>query len=148
MGAVKGKLMADHIPLNKYKLTVLGLPALTITKITGLEEELEVVDLPDRTKATGGTTKAVEFEIETPMHHLLEQAVWEAWYKEGQDPVSPTYKKVANLEHSSGTGKIVRSYSLVGMFVRKRKTPDLEMKNEGELATVTWSCCADEVTPI
>lgn len=147
--AAKGTIKPDHIPVNKYELLIAGVAGhFTILTISGIEEELETVELPDRTRVSGGNTKAVEFEVTTPAHHFIEQAAWELWYKEGQDPVFPTYKKVGTLLMLSISGATLRSYSLAGVFITKRGLPDLEMENEGEQAVITWGLSADDVFPV
>jgi hypothetical protein len=145
---LKGKIAADHIPMNKYKLLVIGLPGLTPTYISGLEEELDTVTLPDRTKASGGNTKPGEFTMRLPLHHLIEQAAMEAWFKESQDPVSPTYKKPATVIYESISGNIAKTYTLVGVFPQKRKTHDAEMSNEGEQSEVEWTMSFDDILPV
>jgi len=145
---MKGTIQQDHMPVNKYELIILGMPTIRFTEISGIEEELEVVDLPDRTKAPGGHTKPVEFTAKTMMHHLVEQAGLEIWFQESQDPVSPLYKKIGTLLHKSLTGRTLRSYTLTGVFPTKRALPDLAMENEGEAAQVEWTFSADDVLPI
>jgi len=145
---MKGAIQGDHIPVNKYQLLVLGMPPLTFTEVSGIEEELEVAELPDRTVASGGNTKAIEFTGKLPMHHLAEQAAMELWFSSAQDPVLPTYKLPATLVHQSITGNVLRTYSLLGLFPSKRALPDLEMANEGEMAAVEWTFRADDILPI
>lgn len=145
---MKGVLNSDHIPVNNYQLLILGMPPLTFTEISGIEEELEVAELPDRTVASGGNTKPVEFTGKIPMHHMAEQAAMELWFAQCQDPVLPGYKKPATLVHKSITGNVLRTYSMIGLFPTKRALPDLEMGNEGEMAGVTWSFRADDILPI
>lgn len=145
---MKGAIKPDHIPVNKYTLTVLGLPPLTPVEISGLEDELETAEMPDRTVATGGNRKASEFTMMIPQHHLTEQAAMELWFREGQDPVSPTYKKVATLIAKSLTGNVTVTRSLIGVFAKKRKDPDKEMKNEGEIALVEWTMSVDDILPV
>jgi hypothetical protein len=147
---MKGDIRPDHIPLNKYQLLVLGtaVPAFTFTEISGIEEELQTTELPDRTVASGGNTGPVEFTAKCPLHHLEEQAALELWFNEGKDPVSPLYKKAASLVHMSGTGQVLRTYSVVGVFCSKRALPDLSMANEGEMAANEWTFKADELYPI
>ena len=53
---MKGAIKPNHMAVNKYTLTVIGMPPLTPTEISGLEEELQTVELPDRTRASGGNT--------------------------------------------------------------------------------------------
>lgn len=143
---MKGSILPNHIPVNKYSLLVLGLPTqLTPITVSGLEEELETVDLPDRTKASGGNTKSQEFTIAIPAHHHLEVSAMESWFRQGQDPVSFLYKKAGNLTMKPigpGPGRVRQ---LAGMFVTKRKEADLELANEGEMAVIEYTISVDEV---
>ena len=145
---MKGTLDSDHIPLNKYSLRVLGLFELTPTEIGGMEDELETVELPDRTRASAGHRGPTEITMMLPAHHTVEQAAMELWFRESQDPVAPTYTKSATLIMQSLSGESDRSFTLVGMFPTKRATPDLEMANEGELASIEWTFSVDDVIPV
>lgn len=145
---MKGAIQPNHMSTNKYQLLVLGLPPLTPTEVSGIEDELETTTLPDRTVASGGNRGASEMEISLPMHHLVEQAAMEVWFKESQDPVLPSYKKVATLIHKSISGAVLKTYSLIAVFPKKRVLPDLEMQNEGELAVVKWTLSIDDILPV
>lgn len=142
---MKHVLLPDHIPTNKYVFTVAGLPPITFTSVGALEEEIDKIDLPDRTAASGGRTKPVEFDVKVPSHHAVEIAAMEAWYEEGQDPVSPTYKKVGTLAMISLTGAQQYVATLIGIWNYKRGTPELEMNSDGELTEITYSLCTDQV---
>ena len=147
---LKGLIKPDHIPVNKFDLIVVGIvvPRIRFVTISGLEEEIQSVDMPDRTTASGGNTTPVEFTGAVMAHHILEQAALEAWYKEGQDPVSPFYKKVGTLLLKSISGRIFRTFSMSGLWCQKRVTPELDMANEGEPALIEWTFKADEMYPI
>lgn len=148
MSTLKGRVKADHIPVNKFTLFVAGVPPIEFIQVSGIEEELQAVDLPDRTTASGGHTAPVEFTAMTMLHHTIEQVALELWFKEGQDPVSPLYKKVGTLLHKSLTGNILRTFTVTGLFISKRKLPDLDMANEGEAAMVEWTFKADNILPV
>jgi hypothetical protein len=145
---MKGAILPDHMPINKYQLLVLGLVPLTATEISGIEDELETTEMPDRTVASNGTRKATEFSIMMPMHHAIEQAAMELWFRESQDPIVPTHKKTVTLVHQSVSGALDKSFTLIGVFPKKRALPDLEMANEGEMATVEWTMSCDDIIPI
>lgn len=145
---MKSVIQPDHIPLNKFELIVVGLPPFTFTSLTGLEEELDKVNLPDRTVASGGRTQPVEFDVMLPTHHIAEQLAMEAWFQESQDPVLPTYKKPGTLIVSSISGNIVRSWSFPDLFPFKRTHPDMEMDNDGELSELQWALAASDILPI
>ena len=144
---MKGVIKPAHIGINNFTLQVTGLPDLTLISAGSLEEELQTTELPDRTVASGGNTLPVEFDIEIPSHHDVEVAAMEEWYKEAQDPVSPTYKRSAVLIQRNIEGTVKRTYTLEGLFPMKRATPDLELENEGEMSTITWTMKTDKVEP-
>jgi len=145
---MKGVIEEGHIPVNNWQLIILGGPLLTITEQSGIEDELETTELPDRTVVSGGNRKAIEFDITMPEHHTVEQVFMESWFKESQDPVSPTYKKIGTMISYDINGNVARTMSLIGAFPKKRVQSDREMANEGEMATVTWTISVDDVEPI
>lgn len=144
---MKQVLLPDHIPVNNFELIVVGAPPLKFITIDGLEEELDTVDLPDRTKASGGATKAIEFTATHPKHHTVEDAFLEAWFLEATLAL-PTYKKPGTLLIKSISSIQVRTFSVVGLFPSKRKTADLDMANEGELNVTEWTFMGDLVIPV
>jgi hypothetical protein len=144
---IKGLIKENHIPLNKFDLLVLGMPKITLISFDDIEEELEAVTLPDRTVRSGGQTKPVNFSGKLPMHHDVEIAAMELWYKQGQDPVQPGYKKAATMIFYRGDGG-VRTFSLLNLWISGRTIPGGDMKNEGEMAELTYKFQADEVTPV
>lgn len=142
---MKGVLNSDHIPVNNYSLRVPGMPVFTFVSISGVEEELEAVDLPDRTAASGGHTKTIEFTAALPLHHTREQQGMEGWYQDSQDPVAPDYKKNGTLVLTSISGMITVTFLLEGIFPCNKKTADLEMGNEGEMHNVEWKFKGDQI---
>jgi len=145
---LKGKIKPDHLPANKFKLIVEGVE-YTVLSISGLEETLQVVDLPDRTRASGGQTEPIEFTISIPAHHDVEVAAMELWYRQSKDPVAPTYKKLGVLIIESLSGGKRRSYSLIGLFPAGRTiAPDLEMANEGAMVELQWRMQCDHIEPL
>lgn len=144
---IKGVIQPDHVQTNKYDLRVIGLPPLVITAISGIEEELDTTDLPDRTKATGGRTKPVEFDITIPAHEIVTQKAFELWFEECKDPVTPTHKKIGTLTTFTQSNLPLVAFTLDAMMPIKRALPDLEMEGDGEMSEHVWSMSADEVFP-
>ena len=141
---MKGTVQSNHIPVNNYELQVQGLPAILFTTISGLEQETEAVDLPDRTKASGGNVKQFEIAATSFEHHIAETAALEAWRQEGKDPVSPNYKKTATLIKRGIEGTVDSTRVLTGIWIMKRKDADLDLANEGEPAMIEWTFSVDD----
>lgn len=140
---MKMVLLPDHIPVNNFDLIVIGgPPILQFITIDGFDWELDTVDLPDRTKATGGATKAIEFTGTHPKHHVVEDVFLQAWFTEAELGL-PTYKKAATLQNVSISGLNRRNWALIGMFPTKQKTADLDIGNEGEMNVTEWTFSAD-----
>lgn len=142
---MKGTVQPNHIPVNNYELIIIGLPKMLFTEISGLEQELETVDMPDRTVASGGNIKATEFTAKSFEHHLVETAAMELWRREAVDPVSPTYKKLATLVKRNIGGNVATTRTMIGIFISKRKDADLDLANEGEPAMIEWTFKVDKI---
>lgn len=145
---LKGTIQPGRIPRNKYTLSVVGLPPIDFIHVGGIDEEIEEQKLPDRTTASGGQKPTIEFAVRIPAHHDVAVAAMEAWYKEGQDPVSPTYKKAGTLTKPDIFGNVKRSYAITGAWCQKRSMNDIEFANEGEMDVLEYMIKADEITPI
>lgn len=127
--SLKNKIQADHAPVNKYELTALGLPKITFTKVSGMEQEVKKTNLPDMTAVSGGETDPFEITAELPIHHDAEVQAIEDWHDEGKDPVQATYKKPGTMEYKRASGATARAYSLIGMWPTKLKYPDTDMSD-------------------
>ena len=145
---MKGIIKPDHIPVNNFDLLVAGLIDLTAVEVSGIEDTLQTIDLPDRTRASGGNREATSFTVMIPAHHTAEFLAMEAWFKEGQDPILPTYKKPCTLVMKSLSGNIQRSFSLIGVFVQKRTLPDLDKSEDGEMASIEYEMSVDDIFPL
>lgn len=146
--SMKGTIQPDHMPLNKYQLVILPGVVLDFTTVAGLESELDTVQLPDRTVATGGRRKTVKFTARLPAHHTVQQVFMEEWFQEATDPVAPTYKRPCTLIMQSLSGTAFRAFTMPDVFPTKRKAPDFEMMNPGDMAEIEWSFEASDMLPI
>ena len=145
---MKGAVLPKHIPVNNYELIIVGLPPILFTQVSGLEDETESVNLPDRTRASGGNSGPIEFTALSFEHHTTELAALELWRRQGKDPVDPLYKKVGTLIKRNISGELVTTRSLFGLWITKRKDADLDLANEGEPAMIEWTLSADKVESI
>lgn len=143
-----GTLQTDHIALNKFKLIVVGLPEITFITVGGITDAVTESELPDGTVASGGKTAPVEITVTVPLHHLVEVLAMDNWKREAEDPIDKGYKKTGTLVMTSGSGDEFKSYTLSGLWIRERSTPDLDMANEGEMAVNTYVMRADRVLPV
>lgn len=146
--SLKGKIQQDHMPRNASTFRIPGLPALTIVNIGAIEETLEVITLPDRTKASGGQRPPIEFSIQIPAHHTEEVAAMESWYVEAQAPTTAGYKKQGVLALVSLTGTTRRAYQVRACFPGGRGIPEQSMENEGEMNVLTYPIHASEIKPL
>jgi len=144
---LKNQINPDHAADNKYELEVVTLPKITFIEVSGFEEETEMVDMPDRTKQSGGQSKPFEFTAKVPLHHTAEIAACDIWYEQGKDPVSPDYEKVGTMNYKTIGDNVAKTYTLLGMKCSKRKTPDVAMSNEGEVAANEYTFWVDEMLP-
>lgn len=142
-----GKMNTDHMSVNNYHIEVVGAFAFYAVTASGVEQEAVTIELPDRTVVAAGVKKATEFTISIPMHHQDEQLSMETWWKSCQDPVAPDYKKEIVIQHQAVGGETIRQYTLSGAFPTKRKLPDLDLSDDGELAVVEWTLSVDDVDP-
>lgn len=146
---VKGQILPDPIRTNKYRFDVpdIGIP-LTVVAVSGVERESEVIETPDGSVHPGGKTGPMEFEIAIPSHHRVQQAAMNAWFEEGQDPVTPTARKVATLQTMSGTELLVDSRFFLNCFPFKESDGDLDMGEAGTMKVKRWGMKAEDSWPI
>ena len=146
---MKGDIQSGHIGVNRFQLKVQPGPTTIIfTEITGMTSETPVVELPDRTQATGGEETVGEFTAMLPMHHDAERRFMDLWLQEGRDPVTPTYKRVGTMIFTNiENGKSV-SYELIGLFISNRVLPDVDMLNDGEMAKIEYTFKYDSIIPL
>lgn len=142
---MKAIIQSDHIPVSKYRFQPVGLPPILFTMVGAFEQEMDTIDLPDRTKASGGRAKPGDTDVKVPQHHVVEVAAMDGWYEEGKDPVTLTYKKPGTMSYISLSGIVVQTYTVLGCWLNKRATPDAELENEGDLAEMTYGMCWDDV---
>lgn len=143
---IKNVIPEFRIPVNKYAfLAQPGVGEITLVSIGGLEEELDAPELPDRTVRSGGRSKPLETDIVQPMHITLEVVLMETWF--GLCKLSlPGYLKIGTLIQFDETGLIPRkSWTLPNCWLKKRAHSDLELENDGDMSTITWTLQADEI---
>lgn len=144
---MKGLIQDNHISKNNFELQVVGLPTITFIEVSDIPEEIDVVTLPDRTQASGGTKQPGEFTAILPAHHDVQVAAMEAWYLEGQDPVAAGYKKSGVYIQKAISGDVVRTYAFSGLFVSARTIQTMNIENEGEMQAIEYTLRFDDILP-
>ena len=144
---MKGQIQDSHISKNNFELQVVGLPTITFIEVSDIPEEIDVVTLPDRTQASGGTKPPGEFTAMLPAHHDVEVAAMEAWFLEGQDPVSATYKKSGVYIQKTINGDTARTYAFSGLFASARTIQTMSIENEGEMQVLEYTLKYDDILP-
>jgi len=140
--SIQGIMQPDHAPINAYEFLILDLPKIVFTKVDGAEEEVETVDLPDRSQASGGNTKPVEFTAQQALHHKVEVAALEVWYNLGRGNVAEGYKKNGSMVYKTISGAVAKVIPMTEIFIKKRKYPDVDMENAGDAGMIVWTFSA------
>ena len=141
----KGAIQPNHIPVNKFRLDILGQPSILFVTISGLEDETEKIILPDRTVASLGNTPAKVFTATIFEHHTIELAFLRVWIQEGKHPVTKFYKKPGVLTKGNVAGKAISIRTMIGMWPFLEKDADLNLANKGDPAMVTFTFSYDKV---
>lgn len=142
--AIKGVLEGNRVQVNKFVLTIVPfeIPSPVFTRISGLEMELDTVDLPDRTTRSGGREKQLEFEVDQPMHHSVEVFFMEAWWMACANTL-PGYLKLGALRILNEYIGTSKQFTLFNLWLSKRSQSDLDLDNDGDMAIITWTMKAD-----
>lgn len=144
---IKNVIPEFRIPVNKFALMVQpAVGEITLVSIGGLEQELDAPELPDRTVRSGGRGKPVETDIVQPMHITTEVLLMEAWWTLCSGSL-PGYLKQGTLIQFDESGLIPRkSWLLPNSWLKKRVHSDLELENDGDMSTITWTLQADDIS--
>lgn len=141
----KGKVQANPIAQHSYQFLVVGMPPLVVTKVGSLEDEIETITLPDRTRHPGGEKPPTEIVITVPSHHTVEQLALELWWEECQHPISPNAKKTGTLVRYRGDGSIGRKFLCTGAFPMKHARGEGDMENADGYVAEDWTLSIDDV---
>jgi hypothetical protein len=116
-------------------------------EVSGIEQELETVELPDKTVVTSGRLGVTEFTIKMPAHESTAMAAMDAWWKLCYGTNTTLgYKKDATLTLLDTYGDSKSTWAISGLFPTKRSLPELNAASEGEMAMAEWTFKADDVS--
>jgi hypothetical protein len=142
--ALKGIIPKDIIAANKFTLAADN-DEILITAITGAEETIETVELPDKTSASAGRTEMSEVTIKIPAHVDESVNFMNIWFQACKDPVQPGAYKTCVVTAESSSGGTVRTYTYVGVFLKGRKTPDHALEDGATMTEIEYTASIDEV---
>ena len=143
--AIKSIIKPLRVPDNKYSLIVQpGVGQLTVVELTGLEQELDQSELPDRTVRSGGRGKPLAFDFAIPMHHTSEVLLCETWWNLCKYSLIG-YLKFGMLIQFNEASIPTKRWTLPNLWLTKRGHTDLALGNDGEMTTIMWSASADDL---
>ena len=142
---MKGIFNNDHMPMNKFELRIDGFPIISFTEVTGLESEIDTVEMPDKTVVSGGRSQPGEFTAKLMLHDDFPLIRLNGWHEACKDPVDPNYKKNGIMFYDSISGNNFAAFEILGMFPKKISAPDANMGNEGESQQFEITFAYDEI---
>ena len=143
----KGRVITDHIPVNNFEMIIGGGTRILFVTVSGLEQEVEKVTLPNRTTVSGGNTPSKEFTATMFEHHTVELNFMRQWMKDSLAAKIDVYKKNVTLIKKTVSGNVPAGITrqLNGVFVFNEKDADLDLSNEGDPAMVEFSFSFDAI---
>ena len=141
--ALKGVIPKDIIAGNKFTINVDNTEILAVS-ISGIEETLEVAELPDGTAASAGRTGVSESTIVIPQHVTESKTFMDAWWLACKDPVQPGAYKNITVTGTSSTGAIVSTDTLLGVFIKGRKSADYSLEDGSTMTVLEYTVSVDD----
>ncbi len=133
----------DIMTAAKYTITVDGIPRF-ITERSGLQEPIDVVDLPDGSQVTGGRTPAQEFTIMVPQHHEADIRFFDAWHALSKANNTPrTVYRIMTATSRSNSGALSRTSTLLNVWVKGKTHPDLSIAGTDQMTSVEYTMCVN-----
>ena len=147
MSPMKSSLVGPDGQFNATNEFAISFPAtgpLTATRISAYTKEGDVVDLADRTRASGGRTKPFNIEIDIPTHLVEENLRMEAWHQAFLLKL-PGYKIAGIVTYPMNwfTGAGV-SDSLIGAMCISKGRPEVDANSDGDMMVTTWTISVDD----
>lgn len=141
--ALKGVIPKDIIAANKFTLAIDNVEIVAVS-VSGIEENLQVAELPDGTKASGGRTEASETTIVIPQHVTQSRQVMDLWWQSCKDPVQPDAYKNITVTGTSSTGANTSVSTLIGVFITSRKSADYALEDGSTMTVIEYTCSVDD----
>lgn len=144
----KGQVSADAALTNQYRLEIPGTPPIYFARVGEISRELVTTELADKTAQTTGQINVIETEADTYAHHVAERLALEALLT-AATVGAPGHKIATALLFLLGAdGQPRVTYSLAGLIVKGRKTPELNSGDDGAGVLLTWMLSIDDAIEV
>jgi len=144
----KGTVEAGAAVTSQYTLSLPLIGDINATEIGAIKREVELADMPDRTRQSTGNEKPIDTTIKTLIHHTEEMLAMEALYLATRTGTAG-YKVEGTTLSLNGADEVkVRGYLLLGFIIHGMEIPDLKAGDQGSPVEVTWSVSLDGVEPL
>lgn len=142
--ALKGVIPKDIIAANKFTVAVDNVEILAVS-VSGPDESLQTVELPDGTAASGGRTDPSESTIVIPQHATEAKLFMDTWWNSCKDPVQPTAYKNVTVIGTSSTGAQSATDTWIGAFIKGRKSAEYSLEDGTTMTVLEYSVSIDDV---
>lgn len=140
---VKNLLGKDVIGANKFTFSVDN-DDLLVVSVSGIEETLQVIELPDGTAASGGRTDVSETTVVVAQHTKASITFFDAWWALCQDPVPPAAYKNGTVTGNSSSGGVSATTTLISVFIKSRKSADYNLEDGTTMTVVEYTLSVDD----
>lgn len=141
--AAKGDILPGAAVTNHFRLEILGLIPIPVTRVGELVREIVFAEMPDQTKQTTGQVKPGDSDFDVPAHHDAAVAALG-----GLITASATgllgHKSAATLFILGADNSTVKRTILIdGFALMGVKTPELNAGDDGEMVALTYTFSYD-----
>ena len=160
---IKQVLEGNVLRKSQGELLIDGLETAGIIHITfgDIASEMDVIELPDRTKVPTGIGNAGEFDVEIQLAHRESLNAYISWAMMGRDRstdgLNPQYKRNGTIiyhrlfqgggETAAGRALPNERVRLFGMFVQNYTLPGMEMDSTDD-NRLALTLSYDDVLPM
>jgi len=143
---LRNKLPGHPIIPARFVLSFETKEDITFTSISGLEQEIDAAESPDRTAHSTGIAKNVTLTVKCASHDDASISAMYEWYDECWGNVSEGYKKTGTLAFEDNRGIARKVYYLEGAWLKKFADDEAQMEESSKIHETEFSVSVDIVT--
>ena len=144
--SIRGKIPPFPIIGAHFRLSFEGMEDILFTEVNGVEQEIEVVEAPDRTAHSSGIGKHVKLTVKIPGHARASKDAMHGWHEECLGPVSDNYKKTGTLQYYNNQLQPVEEYYVEGAWVCKFMEDQAQMEESSKIHQTEFEIEVDKLT--